>query len=259
MLGDEGAGVVEEVGEGVTLVKPGDHVILSWVPSCGYCIYCTQGYSNLCLKARQSERGRLFDGTTRYKKNGEPIHHLRGSLRFAEYTVIPQESAIPIDKEIPLDKAALIGCSVTTGVCAATNTAEVRPGSSVVVFGAGGIGLNAIQGAAIAGAEKVIAVDLLDAKLEMARQLGATHTINASNLDPIPEIQSLTDGLGVDFAIEAIGVNVTFEQAIRALRPRGKAVWIGVPPQEPLSLEPGILGGEKNGDDEHLWFGTSPR
>ena len=114
-----------------------------------------------------------------------------------------------------------------------------------MVFGAGGIGLNAIQGAAIAGAEKVIAVDLLDAKLEMARQLGATHTINASNRDPIPEIQSLTDGLGTDFAIEAIGINVTFEQAIRALRPRGKAVWIGVPPQEPLSLEPGILGGEK--------------
>ena len=245
VLGDEGAGVVEEVGEGVTLVKPGDHVILSWVPSCGYCIYCTQGYPNLCLKARQSERGCLFDGTTRYKKNGKPIHHFAWVASFAEYSVIPQESAIPIDKEIPLDKAALIGCSVTTGVCAATNTAQVRPGSSVVVFGAGGIGLNAIQGAAIAGAEKVIAVDLLDAKLEMARQLGATHTLNASNSDPIPEIQALTDGLGADFAIEAIGANVTFEQAIRAIRPRGKAVWIGVPSQEPLSLEPGILGGEK--------------
>jgi S-(hydroxymethyl)glutathione dehydrogenase/alcohol dehydrogenase len=245
VLGDEGAGVVEEVGEGVTLVKPGDHVILSWVPSCGYCIYCTQGYSNLCLKARQGERGCLFDGTARYKKNGKTIHHYAWVASFAEYTVIPQESAIPIDKEIPLDKAALIGCSVTTGFCAATNTAQVRPGSSVVVFGTGGIGLNAIQGAAVAGAEKVIAVDLLDAKLEMARQLGATHTINASNRDPIPEIQSLTDGLGADFAIEAIGVNVTYEQAIRAIRPRGKAIWIGVPDREPLSLEPGILGGEK--------------
>jgi S-(hydroxymethyl)glutathione dehydrogenase/alcohol dehydrogenase len=165
---------------------------------------------------------------------------------FAEYSVIPQECAIPIDKEIPLDKAALIGCSVTTGVCAVTNTAQVRPGSSVVVFGAGGIGLNVIQGAVLAGAEKIIAVDLLESKLEFARQFGATHTINAKDVDPIKEIQSLTDGLGADYAFEAIGTRTTYEQTVRAIRNRGKAIWIGAPPLEPLSLDAGLVfWGEK--------------
>ena len=246
VLGDEGAGVVEEIGEGVTLVQPGDHVILSWVPSCGHCIYCAQGYSNLCLQSRQGGRGFLLDGTTRYKKNGVSVHHFAMVSSFAEYTVIPQECAIPIDKDVPLDKAALIGCSVTTGVCAATNTAQVRPGSSVVVFGAGGIGLNVIQGAVLAGAEKIIAVDLIEAKLEMARQFGATHVINASNGDPIPKIQSLTDDLGADYAFEAIGTRTTYEQAVYAIRNRGKAIWIGAPPLEPLSLDSSVVfWGEK--------------
>jgi S-(hydroxymethyl)glutathione dehydrogenase/alcohol dehydrogenase len=165
---------------------------------------------------------------------------------FAEYSVIPQECAIPIDQEMPLDKAALIGCSVTTGVCAVTNTAQVRPGSSVVVFGAGGIGLNVIQGAVLAGAEKIIAVDLLESKLEFARQFGATHTINATGMDPIPAIQSLTDGLGADYAFEAIGTRTTYEQTVRAIRNRGKAIWIGAPPLEPLSLDAGLVfWGEK--------------
>ena len=249
VLGDEGSGVVEEVGDGVTLVKPGDHVILSWVPSCGQCIYCTQGYPNICLKARvrkENERGCLWDGTTRFKKNGKPIHHFAWVASFAEYSVIPQESAIPIDKEIPLDKAALIGCSVTTGVCAATNTAQVRPGSSVVVFGAGGIGLNVIQGARIAGAERIIAVDLIDSKLEMARGFGATHTINAKGVDPIPEIQDLTEGMGADYAFEAIGTRTTYEQAVAATRSRGVTVWVGAPPNEPLSFDAGnVFWGEK--------------
>jgi S-(hydroxymethyl)glutathione dehydrogenase/alcohol dehydrogenase len=246
VLGDEGSGVVQEVGKGVALVKPGDHVVLSWVPSCGHCIYCTQGYPNICLKARSNKHGLLFDGTTRFRKNGKPVHHFAWVASFAEYSVIPQESAIPIDKEIPLDKAALIGCSVTTGVCAATNTARVHPGSSVVVFGAGGIGLNVIQGAVIAGAEKIIAVDLLDSKLEMARKFGATHTINAKAADPIDEIKSLTDGLGAEYAFEAIGTRVTYEQTVRAIRNRGKAIWIGAPPLEPLSLDAGLVfWGEK--------------
>jgi S-(hydroxymethyl)glutathione dehydrogenase/alcohol dehydrogenase len=246
VLGDEGAGVVEEVGPGVTLVKPGDHVILSWVASCGHCLYCVQGYANLCLNSRKGGRGRLLDGTTRYKKNGVDIHHFALVASFAEYTVIPQECAIPIDKDIPLDKAALVGCSVTTGVCAATNTAQVQPGTSAVIFGAGGIGLNVIQGAVIAGAEKIIAVDLMESKLEFARQFGATHTINASEVDPISEIQALTDGLGADYAFEAIGTRVTYEQTVRAIRSRGKAIWIGAPPLEPLALDAGIVfWGEK--------------
>ena len=246
VLGDEGAGMVVEVGEGVTLVKPGDHVILSWVASCGHCTYCAQGYANLCLNSRRGGRGRLLDGTTRYKKNGTDIHHFAMVASFAEYSVIPQECAIPIDKDIPLDKAALIGCSVTTGVCAATNTAQIQPGTSAVVFGAGGIGLNVIQGAVIAGAEKIIAVDLMESKLDYARQFGATHTINAGDGDPIPQIQALTDGLGADYAFEAIGASVTYEQAVRAIRNRGKAIWIGAPPLEPIALDAGIVfWGEK--------------
>jgi S-(hydroxymethyl)glutathione dehydrogenase / alcohol dehydrogenase len=246
VLGDEGAGIVEEVGTGVKLVKPGDHVILSWVPSCGHCIYCTQGYANICLNARKGGRGFLPDGTTRYKKNGRDIHHFAMVASFAEYSVIPQECAIPIDKDAPLDKAALIGCSVTTGVGAAINTAQVRPGSSAAIFGAGGIGLNVIQGAVIAGAEKIIAVDLMESKLEFARQFGATHTINASEVDPIPAIFDLTDGLGADYAFEAIGTRTTYEQVVRAIRSRGKAIWIGAPPREPITLDGGtIFWGEK--------------
>ena len=246
VLGDEGAGVVEEVGPGVTLVKPGDHVVLSFVPSCGYCSYCVQGYTNLCLNARKGGPGCLLDGTTRYRKHGQNIHHFATVASFAEYAVVPQESAIPINKDIPLDKAALIGCSVTTGVCAATNTAQVQPGTSAVIIGAGGVGLNVIQGAVLAGAEKIIAVDLMDSKLAMARQFGATHTINASDGDPIPEIFDLTDGLGAHYAFEVIGTKQTYEQAVKAVRKRGKAIWIGAPPLEPLSLDAGVIfWGEK--------------
>ena len=246
VLGDEGAGVVEEVGEGVTLVEPGDHVVLSWAPSCGHCIYCIQGYASVCLTASQIKRGFMPDGTTRYRKDGKPVHHFARVSSFAEYTVIPQESAIPIDKSVPLDVAALVGCSVTTGVCAATNTARVRPGSSVVVFGVGGIGLNVVQGALLAGAVKIIAVDLMDSRLEMARQFGATHTIDASEVDPIPAIKQLTDDLGADYAFDAIGSATTYEQSILAIRSRGMAVWIGAPPVERISLDGGALfWGEK--------------
>ena len=246
VLGDEGAGVVEDVGPGVSLVEPGDHVILSWVASCGHCSYCVQGMSNLCLNTEKGGRGRMQDGTTRYRIDGADVYHCATVASFAEYSVVPQECAIPIDRDVPLDRAALIGCSVTTGVCAATRTARVRPGSSCVVFGAGGIGLNVIQGAVISGAEKTIAVDLKPSKLDFARQFGATHTIDASQDDPIVAIKDLTGGLGADYAFEAIGTATTYVQAIQCLRPKGVAVWIGAPPQQPLELDPSLIfWGEK--------------
>ena len=247
MLGDEGAGIVEEVGPGVTLVRPGDHVILSWVASCGHCLYCTQGYSNVCLKSSNIERGFLADGTVRYRSKGRSIHHFALISSFAEYTVIPQECAIPIDRDFPLEKAALIGCSVTTGVCAATHTAGVEPGSSVVVIGAGGIGLNVIQGAAMVGAETIVAVDVRESKLALARDFGATHTIDSSAKDPLPEILAITDGLGAEYAFEAIGKQSTYLLAVQSIRNRGKAIWIGAPPQEPISLDAGmVFWGEKS-------------
>ena len=246
VLGDEGAGIVEEIGKGVTSVKPGDDVILSWIPSCGYCLYCAQGYSNLCLQSRQGGPGCLLDGTTRYRKENRTIHHFAMVASFAEYSVILQECAIPIDKDVALDKAALIGCSVTTGVCAAINTAQVHPGSSVAVFGAGGIGLNVIQGASLAGAEKIIVIDLVPSKLAFAQQFGATHSIDAGEGDPIVEIRSLTDGLEVDYAFEAIGTATTYVQTVHSIRNRGKAIWIGAPPREPLSLDAEtVFWGEK--------------
>ena len=247
VLGDEGAGVVEEVGAGVTLVKPGDRVILSWVPSCGHCSYCTQGYGNLCMKSRQGGRGNLLDGTTRYKKNGVPIHHFGMVASFAEYSVIPQECAIPLDDDISLDTAALVGCSVTTGVCAATNTAQVRPGSSVVLFWCRRHRLKRRPRRLSSPALRELLWSIWwTQNWKWHASLVATHTINASEVDPIPEIQALTDGLGADYAFEAIGTRTTYEQTVQAIRNRGKAIWVGAPPLEPLSLDAAIVfWGEK--------------
>ena len=246
VLGDEGAGVIEDVGPGVSLVAPGDHVILCWVASCGQCTYCLQGLSNLCLNTEKGGRGRMQDGTTRYRGDGTDVYHCATVASFAEYCVIPQECAIPIEKDVALDKAALVGCSVTTGVCAATHTAKVHPGARCAIFGAGGIGLNVIQGCVIAGAETIIAVDLKPSKLDFARQFGATHTIDASQDDPVTAIKDLTGGLGADYAFEAIGTATTYLQALQALRNKGTAIWIGAPPQKPLELDASLIfWGEK--------------
>ncbi len=231
VLGHEGAGVVADVGPGVTSVRPGDHVIPLWRLSCGECRYCTDGRPALCPAGTEIRMtGHLLDGTTRLKLDDEEIKHFAGVSSFAEYAVIPEKAVLKIPDDLALDRAALFGCAVITGVGAAINAARVKPGSSVAVFGAGGIGLNIIQGAALAGAGKIIAVDLLENKLDYARQFGATHTVNASTGKTVEQIRTLTGGQGVDYAFEAIGLPVTMRQAYDTLAKRGMAVIVGVTP-----------------------------
>jgi NDMA-dependent alcohol dehydrogenase len=231
ILGHEGAGVVAEVGPGVTSVKPGDHVIPLWRLSCGVCEYCSDGRPALCAEGSQIRMtGRLLDGTTRFSRGGKEIKHFAGVSSFSEYSVVPERAVLRIPDDVPLDRAALLGCAVITGVGAVINAARVRPGSSMVVFGTGGVGLNAVQGGAIAGAEKIIAVDLLDSKLEFARRFGATHTVNASRGNPVEQVRALTGGRGVDYAFEVIGLPATMRQAFDCLAKRGMAVVVGVTP-----------------------------
>jgi S-(hydroxymethyl)glutathione dehydrogenase/alcohol dehydrogenase len=181
VLGDEGAGVVDSVGPGVERVRPGDHIIISWAPNCGQCHYCVIGRPVLC--ETRSFGGRMRDGTFRMHVDGTDVFHFGGVATYASYTVIPDSCAVKIPDEMPLDRAALIGCSVMTGVGSVLNTARVEAGESLAVFGCGGVGLNAVQGGRIACAYPLIAVDVADNKLEFARQMGATHTINPERED----------------------------------------------------------------------------
>ena len=229
VLGHEGAGIVEEVGEGVTRVKPGDHVVLSFVPACGECYTCRHGQPFLCEQSNSSATGGLLDGTTRLSRDGAPLYQMAALGTYGEYAIVPEISMVPIDEDIPLHVAAVIGCGVLTGVGAALNTADIHEGDSVVVIGCGGVGLNVIQGARIAGASRIIAVDRFDSKLEMARQFGATDTVNAGDTDAVVEIMGLTEGRGADVAFEVIGLGPTIEQAINATRKGGEVILVGVP------------------------------
>jgi NDMA-dependent alcohol dehydrogenase len=231
ILGHEGSGVVADVGPGVTSVSPGDHVIPLWRLSCGECEYCTGGRPALCPEGTQVRMtGRLPDGTTRFSLSGQELKHFAGVSSFSEYSVIPERAVLKIPADLPLERAAVLGCAVITGVGAAINAARVAPGSSVAVFGCGGVGLNVIQGAGLAGARTIIAVDLLESKLEYARRFGATHTINASAGDPVEQVRALTGGRGVDYAFEVIGLTATMRQAYDSLAKRGMAVIVGVTP-----------------------------
>jgi len=231
ILGHEGSGVVAEVGAGVTSLKPGDHVIPMWRLSCGVCEYCSGSRPALCASGTQIRMtGRLLDGTTRFKFEGREIKHFAGVSSFSEYSVIPERAVLKIPNDFPLDKAALLGCGVITGVGAVFNAARVKPGSSVAVFGTGGVGVNVIQGAAIAGAEIIIAVDILPSKLEFAKRFGATHTINAKETKPVEAVRALTGGRGVDYSFEVIGLPETIRQAYDSLSKRGMAVAVGVAP-----------------------------
>ncbi len=207
ILGHEGGGVVEEIGPGVTSVKPGDHVIPLYTPECRECKFCKSGKTNLCQAIRVTQgQGLMPDGTSRFSMGGKPILHFMGTSTFSEYTVLPEIALAKISPAAPLEKVCLLGCGITTGIGAVLNTAKVQPGSTVAIFGLGGVGLSCIQGAVMAQAERIIAVDVNPAKEEMARQLGATDFVNPKDFDrPIQEvIVDLTDG-GVDYSFEAVG------------------------------------------------------
>src|SRR5215813_13986868 len=227
VLGDEGAGVVEAVGPGTDGLHEGDHVILSWAPTCGRCHFCVIGRPNLCER-RQPGRGVLPDGTTRMSLRGERVYHYGHVATYASRTVVAESCAIAIDKRMPLDRAALIGCSVMTGVGAVINTAAVPPGASMAVFGVGGVGLNVVQGGALVTAHPIIAVDMRTERLEHARALGATHAVDASRQDPVAAIRAITRR-GADYSFAAVGDVRAMAQAIDCLAPGGTAVMIGVP------------------------------
>ena len=225
VVGHEGAGIVEEVGEGVTNIAVGDHVVLSFVPVCGECNECHHQRPQFCTIGQP--HGKMIDGTARVHLDGEELNVMQFLGCMAEYAVVPAISAIKIDKDIPFDKAALVGCGVMTGVGAAINTAKIEPGSSVVVYGCGGVGLSIIQGARLAGATKIIAVDLADNKLELAKKFGATDTINGSEGEPIFAVHEMTGG-GADYAFEAVGVAALMEKTYESVRRGGTAVIVGV-------------------------------
>jgi S-(hydroxymethyl)glutathione dehydrogenase / alcohol dehydrogenase len=228
VCGHEGAGVVEAVGENATRVKVGDHVTLSWSPDCGECFYCQHGKPNLCETfTAPIWAGTMLDGTTRLHRGNEPVYAYCGLATFAEYVVVPQQSCIPIRKDVPLKVAALVGCGVATGVGAAMFTAGVRPGESVVVFGCGGVGLNILQGAVLCGASTIIAVDVNEAKMALARSFGATHTL-LSSVDTLEAIRDLTGGRGADYSFEAVGIPSLQELVLEAARPGGTAVLAGL-------------------------------
>ncbi|KJY99059.1 S-(hydroxymethyl)glutathione dehydrogenase/class III alcohol dehydrogenase [Pseudoalteromonas ruthenica] len=231
ILGHEGGGVVEAVGEGVTSVAVGDHVIPLYTPECGECKFCTSGKTNLCQKIRETQgKGLMPDGTTRFYKDGEPIYHYMGTSTFSEYTVLPEISLAKVNKEAPLEEVCLLGCGVTTGMGAVLNTAKVQPGDTVAIFGLGGIGLSAIIGAKMAGASRIIGIDINESKFALAEKLGATDLVNSNNYDkPIQEvIVEMTDG-GVDFSFECIGnVNVMRSALECCHKGWGESVVIGV-------------------------------
>jgi Zn-dependent alcohol dehydrogenase len=237
VAGHEGAGIVESVGPDVDGVQPGDHVVLNWAPNCGHCFYCQRNKPNLCETYLQPIwAGTMLDGTPRLSRYDQPVYHYCGLATFADMAVVPQESCISIRRDVPLAAAALIGCAVSTGVGAAIYTAGVQPGDSVVVYGCGGVGLNILQGAALCGASTIIAIDTSQAKMDLARQFGATHTLLDSD-DTRGQIMKLTGGRGADFVFEAVGLPLLQEEGLQVARPGGTLVLVGLSSvKEPTNL-----------------------
>ena len=229
VLGHEGAGTVEAVGDGVDPARVGERVVLTFTPACGRCRFCLQGRVNLCTTAaRCMDDGVLPDGTTRLSRNGDPLYHLALVSSFATHAVVPANAAIPVPAELDPDLACLLGCGVLTGVVAVTRRANVRPGESVAVLGCGGVGLAAVLGAVLVSAHPIIAVDPIPSKRELAMHLGATHAVDPSAEDPVAAIRRIVAG-GVDHSFEAIGIPAVAEQALAATRAGGITVLIGQP------------------------------
>ena len=229
VMGHEGAGTVEAVGAGVTSVQPGQQVILSFVPACGRCKSCVEGNSNPC-DSHMATGPKMYDGTTRLHKNGQDIHHMGKVACFAEQAVVPESGCVPVDSPIPMDIAAMIGCCVPTGVGSVIYSAKVQAGSTVAVVGCGGVGLNVIMGAKLAGASQIIAVDIRESQLEFAMKFGATQTVNAADRDPVAQVKDLTGGRGADYTFEVFGSSETIKNAYDMAAKRGTVTVVGIAP-----------------------------
>jgi S-(hydroxymethyl)glutathione dehydrogenase/alcohol dehydrogenase len=251
VLGHEGAGVVEAVGPRVETAAPGDHVIVTWLPACGRCRFCAQGRPNLCDRMDWSGEGLMADGTTRFRGPDGPIHHYGSVSSFAEAAVVPAQTLIPVDPALPLADMALMGCAVMTGVGAVLNTARVRPGQHVAVVGCGGVGLSIVQGARIAGAGRIVAIDVQPEKLELAAELGATETVDAGREDPLERLAG-----GVDVSFEALGRPETIETAIGLTGKGGTAVLVGMaPPDARIAVDAlSLTLGERS--IKGCWYGS---
>ena len=241
VLGHEAAGVVQKVGPGVETVQVGDHVCSSYIPSCGRCSYCIGGQPTMCA-LRDKPRWFMLDGTSRFRKGSQALHHFLQVAGYATHAVLPEVSVIPIRKDAPLDVACLVSCGVLAGAGPVFNRAKVQPGASVAVWGCGGVGLNTIQMARLMGAGKIIAVDVMKQKLDWAQEFGATHVVDASKEDPIPRVHAISGSGGVDYAFEVVGTQKTIEQALLATHRGGTCVVVGVSPAGTrLSIDPSLF------------------
>jgi S-(hydroxymethyl)glutathione dehydrogenase / alcohol dehydrogenase len=247
VLGHEGAGVVVAVGSAVETVSPGDHVIGSWNPSCGRCFYCLRDQPILCERCgATSGRGLLSDGTTRLRINGDSLHHFSFVASHAEFAVMHESSVVPMPPEVPFDNACLLGCAVATGFCAPLRVARVAPGSCVAIVGCGAVGLNVVQGARVAGASEIIAIDIDERRLDLARHLGATFVVDPSAQDAISEVRRTSDSRGADYVFEAAGSEAGMRLALETARPGAEIVLLGkVPFDSDVSFRFGSLFGEK--------------
>lgn len=260
VLGHEGAGTVTALGEGVDGVAVGDQVVLSFVPSCATCYFCTHGQPFLCEKNAMAVMGGMLDGTTRLTSSGAPLHQMAFCGTFGEEAVVPAISVVKIPGDVPLKVAALIGCGVLTGVGAAMNTATIHEGDTVAVIGCGGVGLNVIQGAKLAGAGEIVAIDMFDSKLEMARQFGATTTVQVGEggQDPMSAVQGASGGRGADVVFEVIGLGPTMDQAVNLARTGGEIVLVGVPRMDVfLSLPAALTFLYFNKSVKGCWYGSA--